>query len=382
MNAGEGAFFGPELSRRFPGVPPERLSTLFRVYDSLPRAIFLGGLPAEGGLAAEGEGAGSHLQCCHGGLEVGFNPRPFLSVPTAGQQALNSSGAVVSHALIHGYRRKAWLQRTRGFGGRAASLVPPKLRHRFEDSGSEPWWAEGWATAQVAADGSLPLPSSSVPPPSSLRGAWAGRKSAAAWPLDPLDISPPDGFLWNDVLVDDESTPLHYANSRGFVVGRPLMAAWLADAGIAGLLRAHQHNNAHFAGPMLDRIRAGRGLYNNWRNSSMVLTWLSGAHIPGMDMGDDVYGLLTLGGHRPEEWTLRQCIHAAGRPHEWSASGWVEGNAPPPEWAAMAAAGKQATCALGGAFTCIETGWRPGLAATIAAGGAARAGPDDAAAGA
>ena len=55
----------------------------------------------------------------------------------------------------------------------------------------------------------------------------------------------------------------------------------LASRGLVGVLRAHQHNNAPDTGPMLDRVTAAGGAYDNWNRSGHVVTFLSGAHIPG-----------------------------------------------------------------------------------------------------
>lgn len=117
------------------------------------------------------------------------------------------------------------------------------------------------------------------------------------------------GYMWSDFMVHDEQTPLAYSRGRGFAFGKPLAQFLLQRAGIAGVLRAHQHNNNPVTGPMLDELRAGAGHVDNWGGAGLVHTFLSGTECPGFEFHYDSFGLLSLEGLDPTAWSLDHCSH-------------------------------------------------------------------------
>jgi hypothetical protein len=59
---------------------------------------------------------------------------------------------------------------------------------------------------------------------------------------------------------------------------------------------------------MLAALQAGRGLVDNWQRAGLVLTLISGAHIPFLGLPYDVFALLSLGGGAPADWALQHCV--------------------------------------------------------------------------
>lgn len=72
--------FTQELSKKFSC--PNLASKINRLYNTLPLAFYLG---------AGKKNAYNIIQCCHGGIEIGFDPKPLL------ENAHLSAGMVLSH---------------------------------------------------------------------------------------------------------------------------------------------------------------------------------------------------------------------------------------------------------------------------------------------
>ena len=344
LNMNEGSFLA-ELQAKFPGsrlgVQPGVLEAVARVYESLPRALFLGVKDPLPGWCHSEEAAGGlegacppgaleglklpwrgmpppprHLQGVHGGLEVGFDPRPLLHFYRQQDAALHPEAAQVYFALMHGYARAQWVEALPG-RLRGAPVIPPAFQEEvkrgiFRDwglpllgptapSGSGSGEAEALAQARAAR---------------ALAGAqWGG----AAWPLEPLAVEPADGFMWADFIVSGwrrtgpgTQEGIVNARGRGVAYGKDLTEHYLGERGLVGVLRAHQHNNAGATGPMLERVIGGRGAFNNWGTpenggQGAVTTFLSGAFIPGLGFERDAHGVLVLGGTHPANWTLALC---------------------------------------------------------------------------
>ena len=93
-----------------------------------------------------------------------------------------------------------------------------------------------------------------------------------------------------------------------------------------GVLRAHQHNDNPLAGPMMSAVRAGRGMHDNWGGAGLVVTWLSGAHIPGQRFVYDAYGLLHMEAGGPAAWRMALCSQPTGAPFTSSRKGGGSGS--------------------------------------------------------
>lgn len=146
---------------------------------------------------------------------------------------------------------------------------------------------------------------------------------ARPYPAGPMETSPPVGFLWSDFFVEDTQTPLAVNPGRGFVFGKPVTEAWLAEVGIAAVLRAHQHNDAPSTGPMLRTLKHRGGIVDNWAEAGLVFTFLSGTECPGFEFHHDSFGLLRLDGPDVRHWRLRHCRHHTEPQWLKYGGGWV-----------------------------------------------------------
>ena len=268
---GSGAFtheiqrkFGPSAPER--GVPVRyrssgrpneierdevRRLSVYRVYDTLPSAIFLGVKGPSPSSSTEGDHGKpfrpSYLQCCHGGIEVGFDPRHLLthghgrcrqvedaaavnsdehattrgiecSRPTAsdGSQPspyeLPSSGAEVRYALLHGYARGDWLA---GLPPQLRSRLPHRVQAMMRNVG---YAADVNAARQAVLDGSEGGASHAA------RGLSANSGAAA------VEV----GSDGEPVPLDSVDTPGSSADSHGLrdVLGVP--CGWDDDDDVRG----------------------------------------------------------------------------------------------------------------------------------------------------
>jgi hypothetical protein len=276
---------------------------------------------ADGAAAALRGGAPGYLLLCHGGIEPGFDPSPFMRAGEAAQRAAVGSGALPSravsqYALVHGFFRGDWAA---ALPRRLGDAIPPPLRGRLRNVGRRPIVLRNasFAAAVVGADGGAAPAAPSAGggvflPPVTANPAWGG----AEWPLPPTASDPNNGFMWNDFYVHDEEAVLFEREGRGLAFGRGLTEEWLGGGGVAGVLRAHQHGNHKALGPMLAEILANRppGVFDNWRGSGLVLTFLSGAWVPGQEAPHDAYGVLRLPAGGPPAWRLDMCFNAVGKP--------------------------------------------------------------------
>ncbi len=394
MNDGPSGGFAEELALKFESSAARNVAIAVQsVYDSLPMAIFLGGTGGVGG--GKGDPA-RHTLCCHGGLEVGFDPSAFLAAPL---RPISSSSpvtaATIGFALIHGFTRGSWLTRLAKENVNLAKSLPRDVSSQLKDTGS--------------ADTPHPLPISRCM--SSMgkivgsdvaevchsqalthHSAWlsdviASRKAAETawggenWPVSPMGVNPAPGFMWADFLADNGKKSAVYQQGRGLAWGLPAVDHVLRATGLVGVFRAHQHNNAEATGPMLDRVIASGGAYNNWDSSGHVVTFLSGANIPGLGFASDAHGVLTVPNADPRTWVLDVCSHApgeaidaTGQPDLVAVTSSGEGGAGVPTSDGFSLprpfidAGKGA-CDAGHTFVCKPVGWRPVMHGIIQRGG-------------
>lgn len=249
-----GGTFDRELKAKFGDVPEHRRQLVYRLYDMLPLAVYVGRVQPFGNASTPPK----FIQACHGGIEAGWDPKPFL------QQSPNDG--TVRFAAVPSLARRSWL----------ASL-PPALRNAI---------------------------------PKQVKDQMKDVPAGAGYPSQPSGVYPFVGFVWSDFTVDDQHKTMDFSPGRGFVFGRPVTEAWLDAAGIVGFLRAHQHNNNPRAGPMMDHLRATGGLVNNWGHAGLVYTFLSGTECPGFNFHDDSFGLLTVSHGDAVEFGLHHCKHA------------------------------------------------------------------------
>jgi hypothetical protein len=222
----------------------------------------------------------------HGGVEFGVDPGACLRAPVAARGAAGEP--VIEHALMTEVLRASWL-----------AAQPAAARSALR---------AGAGPAGAAGD-----------PFRDWRGGAAVRHA----------MDPGSGFLWADFFVHDAAAPLRYARRRGFAVGRPVAEAWMAAAGVASIVRAHQHHDDAVKGDMLRALRGGRGLHDNWRGAGRVLTVISGAGVPYLGLPYDSFLALQLAGTAPRRWALQHCVgavppDAAGCAHDAAALAGID----------------------------------------------------------
>lgn len=342
MNGGS---FREEVEAKFPGEAlAPILAAIARVYETIPRALYLGTVDPSPGWCHNGEGREiscygegikvgwrgvapppRHLQCVHGGLEVGFNPTPLLWYYNAGASGDTHDGAdegsTVYFALIHGYSRGAWWKGL-GEGLKLPPTIPSPLAKDIGKLGLFQDWGHNLEALKNASLPPATLASAPLHPTSLLSAERVARRVSSkkwgkggAWPLPPQEVNPGCGFMWADFIVSGwkkGGEGLVNARGRGLAWGESLTEDVLGRYGLVGVLRAHQHNDAPASGPMLTRVREGEGAYNNWGREDngwegLVTTFLSGAHIPGLHFTRDAHAILHLGTYNPSHWQMVQC---------------------------------------------------------------------------
>jgi hypothetical protein len=379
LNDGPSGGFAEELAVKFPRADLARVSAAVqRVYESLPQAVFLGA-------DAPHTPAAHHVQLCHGGLEVGFNPAALLGAAVRDA----ASGARVGFALIHGFARGAWLRDLLVENASVARRIPRDVAAQLQDVGAgsadprPPAGAPASASASSTAldsegrESSPALPAAPPEAPADApRAEWLARARAArvaaagawnddvglsgAWPTVPLGTALASGFLWADFVVDAGAAAV-YSPGRGVAWGLPVTAALLRQSALVGIFRAHQHNNAPATGPMLSRIVDGGGAHVLWGGAAGVATLLSGAHVPGLGFGHDAHALLRVTDAAPESWVLDLCASTPGAAAR--AQPELAALADGPDGAAVfgtpsrAVSEAHAACSVHRAFTCKATGW-------------------------
>lgn len=175
--------------------------SILRFYDFLPLVLYLGC----------GENA---LQCNHGGMEPGFDPRPLLDAPDG-----------VQYQLLGPLRQQEFLHQNPEF----KAQLPSKTRELMESSllDFEP-----------------------------------------QTPTSPTVI----GFMWNDFTVVRGEPDFDYDPGRAFVYGerttKYILRQHSGTRRLQAVLRAHQH--ATILNGMMRRLKASDGIYRHWQENDSV----------------------------------------------------------------------------------------------------------------
>lgn len=178
---------------------------VMRMYDFLPVVLYLG------------TGA-NMLQCNHGGMEPGFDPRQLLDAPT--EVAYQQLGRLTQQQFL------------RSHSGLTAGF--PKQTRRLMENSLLDFQPET--------------------------------------PTSPLVI----GFMWNDFSVVKGEAEFDYDPGRAFVYGETVSKYLLQQFSTPGrrlqaVFRAHQH--ATILNGMMRRLKAGKGVYRHWQERDSV-KWL------------------------------------------------------------------------------------------------------------
>lgn len=260
--------FIDELYRKFDFSVKDEV-TLFRFYELLPLAFFVGC------------GTASHtdfVQCCHGGLEIGYNP----------SELLNAEKGILFERITTLWRKKYFDHKlTAPFRSMISNAFAPTLldndvRDMVPDA---PFFKVG-TTGHVAYN----------------------------------------GFMWNDFYVD----PLKTVGQRGkkftgWVYGKALahqLLLWGNSKKVTlhGVVRGHQHNN-ETGGPMLNLLCCSQGIVDVWHDTS-VYTLVSAPDSKLEDTGEqcftyDSFVVLKVASSF-KDWQLRHYAQDIGREHkEW-----------------------------------------------------------------
>ncbi|HVK58636.1 MAG TPA: metallophosphoesterase, partial [Candidatus Kapabacteria bacterium] len=168
-----------------------------RAYDFLPVVIYL-------------EGGESAIQCNHGGMEPGYNPKALLA----------ATGAVRFHQL---------------------GIITQKSF--LADHPSWPGESSGRELAMRAFQNHEPED-----------------------PVSPTVL----GFMWNDFTVQANEAQFSLDPDRAFIFGQKATQAVLQNGSssnrtVQAVFRAHQHSG--ILNPMMRRLVASSGLFRHWQNT-------------------------------------------------------------------------------------------------------------------
>lgn len=170
---------------------------LFRAYDFIPVAVFVGS-------------ANNYIQCNHGGMEPGHNPRPLLE-----------ADGTIRFQLLGKLRQEQFL-----------STHPE-------------WLAQADDGARDSAARSL-------------------RDFQPEDPIAPFTI----GYMWNDYTVLRTEPQFGLDPGRALVYGERATQYLLQNGGgptrkLRAVFRGHQQSSA--INPMMRRLIAGRGVFRHWQ---------------------------------------------------------------------------------------------------------------------
>ncbi len=188
--------FMEELKTKFGQCNTQDYQELYNLYNLLPVALYLG---------SGTNNEMNYLQCCHGGLEIGYNPQPLLK----------SAGTIKYQLLLDQNNR---LDRNPGL---------KKLSKPLQDK----------------------INRSKIPTDHLKKRTYTSPIMQYKY-----NITNAIGFMWNDFAVDNK-TIIGYTPGRGWECGKALTHGVLASHSstkhiVRGVFRAHQHGEK----AMMNRI--------------------------------------------------------------------------------------------------------------------------------
>ncbi len=205
---------------------------IFRFYETLPVVLYL---------MCGTEKHYDAIQCCHAGLEIGYDP-----------QSLLQASKDISFEEIEGLWRK------RNF----MTKLSPSSRNAIKS-------AFDLDTLCADIQDFTPL--------------------APIYPIPGTNHTSYLGFMWNDFYIDPTKTVGQRGKHfTGWVYGKHLtqeVLSWGSSPNVTvqGIFRAHQHNN-ETGGPMLNLLCCSKGLAQIWDDN--VYTFLSAPESKLEDTGE------------------------------------------------------------------------------------------------
>lgn len=249
--------FIDELRQKFSLTQQQEIA-IYRVYDLLPVVLYLG---------CSGARHVNFVQCCHGGIELGYDPNMLIHAPCK-----------VTFEHITSFKRKT----------NFCTKLATEQQDIFKRNLSSAW------LANELRDGPLTAPVSRIPG------------------TDQITYL---GFLWSDFFIDTGAATarkelgMRTQTGMGLVFGTQLTQTIMQwgdsySRKIRGIIRGHQHNN-QTGGPMLDRLCCHKGLLDVWRNKQLF-TLISAPDAKLEDTGEgcftyDSFAMLTLA-HTYDSW--------------------------------------------------------------------------------
>lgn len=227
--------FLDELDRKF-GATCQDETLIYRFYDMLPVALYLG---------TRSNGHTNFIQCCHGGLELGYNPQKLLASDS-------------TYELINVLWRKKY------FYEKLGTKYQQMIKKNFD-------------IPQLCSDIVNLIP----------KAPQYTRPNGQSFGF---------GTLWNDFYTDVEKevgprnqTPKGINTFGAWVFGKDLAQELLSwgnskTVTLHAILRAHQHNN-ETGGPMLNLLCCNKGIVNVW-GDNMVYTLVSSPDAKLEDTGE------------------------------------------------------------------------------------------------
>lgn len=216
--------FKEEVHHKFNDIDGSIHATISHMNDFLPVAWYLGCKDSALEIT-------HYILCCHGGLEIGYDPAPFLDDTGTRYQLL---GELHRNTFIQNFKKycdeRSFWQRWKD------TLLQQGSCHEMSK-----WW-----------DGIALLHNHDK--------KFIEDHVVLKAPMDAFHL----GFMWNDFDVHDHEQ-VHYKLGRGMIYGHQATKHILAFESsnvskIHGVFRAHQHGDS----AMMDGLVKNRGVYKLW----------------------------------------------------------------------------------------------------------------------
>lgn len=213
-----------------------RYQRISRMNDFLPVVLYVGCQDTQNSLKSPLQPnlklfVTNYLQCCHGGLEVGYDPKLFLDNHKTMYQML---GLLHRRTFIHNFHQYCDTQA--GWTGWAQSFL---RNNQFQEM--KKWW-------------------------DSVAGRFQDNILLTK-PTDAFNL----GFMWNDFDVSN-TVQVHYENGRGMYYGKEVTEKILdiqssVRSKICGVFRAHQHGEDE----MMNCLKRNHGVFKLWSSDDAVV---------------------------------------------------------------------------------------------------------------
>ncbi len=206
---------------------PSRLKhkIISRMNDLLPVVLYIG--------CQDGD-VTNYLQCCHGGLEIGYKPQSFLNYHGTSYQLL---GLLHQESFVTSFVRNCEEQSSGGVNWLKSWAVKNSY------SVMKDWWERSWKNVRSYLEDNRLL-------------------------QNPSGNGLPLGFMWNDFSVGNKQ-PVVYRDRRGLTYGQELTQKILElqssnRSKICGVFRAHQHGDPE----MMEALKLNLGVYELWSHNN------------------------------------------------------------------------------------------------------------------